>query len=293
MPGPNEKVTALRQAVAAGGPATNAAMTFACLGGHATLLTGVGTHPLAHGMRADLAQAGVRLIDAAEADDTAPAVSSIIVTQGTGDRSVVSMNATDTLLPPPPSLDRLVDEAWCVLIDGHHPALALAAARAARTRGRPCILDGGSWKGNSADLLPYVDIAVCSADFRPPGVTSTAGVLDFLVDSGTSWVAITDGAAPITWAGGGKRGEIPVPAADLVDTLGAGDVFHGALAYALAGAVTADAHSFSLALQFAAVVASYSCQTFGTRTWMEGWVECRTPSLCWAREPDRSALRPR
>src|SRR5258708_20913953 len=111
------------------------------LGGHATMFSGVGRHPLAAGMRADLRRAGVRLIDAAETDDSPPSVSSILVTQGTGDRCVVSRNAAGRALDPPPDLAALVDEAQAVLIDGHHPAPALAAAPAARDRRSLCIPD--------------------------------------------------------------------------------------------------------------------------------------------------------
>lgn len=278
MPGRNEKVTARRQVIAAGGPATNAAVTFAFLGGQATLLTGVGAHPLTLGMRADLQSGGVTLIDVAGDDDAPPAVSSIIVTQGTGDRCVVSTNAASRDAQPPAAvastLDDLVEAAGVVLVDGHHPALALAAARLARARGRPCILDGGSWKPHTPDLLPYVDIAICSADFRPPGLAKDADVLDALLDEGVPWVAVTGGQRPVRWAcgaSGGARGEVPVPAVDAADTLGAGDVFHGAFAHALAGMGADGPESFSSALRFAARVAAHSCQTFGTRSWMACW----------------------
>jgi sugar/nucleoside kinase (ribokinase family) len=271
MPGQNEKMTAFGQCVAAGGPAANASAAFACLGGRATLLTGVGGHPLAEGMRADLEQAGVALIDVAAGDNRPPAVSSIIVTRESGDRCVVSMNAVGRSLEAPPGLGALVDGCQAVLIDGHHPALALAVARAALVRGKPCILDGGSWKDNTPDLLPHVDAAVCSADFRPPGVTAVADVLDYLLGNGIEWAAVTDGAQPIAWAAGGTRGQIPVPEARVADTLGAGDIFHGAFAYAIAkgGGITAD--SFGAALRFGAKVAAYSCQYFGTRQWMKEW----------------------
>jgi len=275
LPGPNEKVTAAGQLTAAGGPATNAAVTFAFLGGQATLLTGVGRHSLAAGMRADLRDAGVRLVDAAEADDSPPAVSSILVTQGTGDRCVVSRNAAGQALDPPPDLAGLVEAAQAVLVDGHHPALAIAAAQAARDRRRPCILDGGSWKPVTAELLPYVDIAVCSADFRPPGhqATSAGDTLDYLLDSGVRWAAVTDGPRPVRWASRarGRQPDSPVPVTEVADTLGAGDVFHGAFTRAIAARPVLGENELATALQFAAAVAAYSCQTFGTRAWMASW----------------------
>lgn len=271
-PGANEKVTALDQAVAAGGPATNAAVTFAYLGGDAGLVTGVGRHPLAAGIRADLVRAGVRLHDAAGDDDRPPPVSSIVVTTATGDRSVVSRNAAGRSLAPPPELPSLVGGARAVLVDGHHPALALATAKEARSRGLLCVLDGGSWKDNTASLLPHVDVAICSADFRPPGSPAgAAGVPAFLLRAGVRWAAVTDGPRPVTWAGpDGRSGTVPVPEADVVDTLGAGDVFHGAFLYSVAACATGgdlDGEAFVAALGFAGEVAARSCGSFGTRAW--------------------------
>ena len=62
-PGPNEKMTAERQDLAAGGPAANAAVVFAALGGRARLLTALGSGPAADLARADLTAHGVEVID--------------------------------------------------------------------------------------------------------------------------------------------------------------------------------------------------------------------------------------
>ena len=64
-PGPDEKVTALSRELAAGGPATNAAVTFAALGGSARLLTAVGSGPLGDVVRADLERQRLTLLDVA------------------------------------------------------------------------------------------------------------------------------------------------------------------------------------------------------------------------------------
>jgi sugar/nucleoside kinase (ribokinase family) len=55
----------------------------------------------------------------------------------------------------------------------------------------------------------------------------------------------------------------------VVDTLAAGDVFHGALAWMLAAQAQTDGGSFRHALAFAAHVAAASCQHFGSREWMK------------------------
>jgi len=59
----NEKVTALRQDVAAGGPAAGAAVVFAALGGRARLVTALGTDPIARMIRAELTSRGVEVVD--------------------------------------------------------------------------------------------------------------------------------------------------------------------------------------------------------------------------------------
>lgn len=306
LPGPDEKTTALRQTVAAGGPATNAAAAFAALGGSAVLLTGVGRHPLAEGIRADLAgigagrpgvggdpgpaqdlaaglaTAGVRLLDADPNRLLPPSVSSVLVTASTGERAVVSTNAAASTLLPPPELTEEVAAADVLLVDGHHMQLARAAAEAARDLGRPVVLDGGSWKAGTDALLPYVDIAVCSAAFRPPGVASDDGVLSYLLDHGVRMAAISRGPQPILWrtrakspptpTGSPHGGEVDVPPpGPIVDTVGAGDVLHGALAYAFAirpPELPWKNADFPAMLRFAATIAGHSCTTPGTRAWM-------------------------
>jgi sugar/nucleoside kinase (ribokinase family) len=218
--------------------------------------------------------AGVRLIDAAEADDFKPGSFYLRVTPGLPDARLIQQGSGPRLVPPP-SLEALIGESHAVLIDGHHPGLAKAAARAAREAGRACILDGRDWKQVSPHLLPFADIAVCSADSRPRDRRRRVpkDTLGYLLDSGASWAVITDGPRPVRWSSRacGIQPDIPVPVTAMADTLGAGDVFHGALTHAVAGRPVVDDDSFGTALRFAARVAAYSCQTFGTRAWTQSW----------------------
>jgi sugar/nucleoside kinase (ribokinase family) len=125
-PGPDEKVQASAQEVAAGGPATGAAVTAAALGSEATLITALGRHPLAAVAAAEVRGCGVTVLDATPDAVDPPAVSSAVVAAD-GRRSVVSVNAAGTVAAPRPEL---AAGAGAVLVDGHHPRLALAAARA-------------------------------------------------------------------------------------------------------------------------------------------------------------------
>lgn len=272
VPAENEKTVSLAQHVSAGGPAANAAAACAFLGATTTLLTGIGAGVLGGIARADLAAVGVEVVDLAPDFRGHPATSSVLVTRATGARTVVSRNAGDYHLVVPGDVAGIVHGADIVEVDGHHPALALAVAGAARDRGRFVVLDGGSWKPVTERLLPLVDAAVCSADFRPPGTGPVTEVVADLHRRGVGLVAVTRGAAPVVCSTGSGTIEVPVPRVEAVDTLGAGDVFHGALCHALGAVVasgaTITAEAFRRGLEFAGRLAAASCETFGTRAWM-------------------------
>ena len=287
-PGPDDKIVALDQLIAAGGPATNAAVAFAALGGRATLAAPVGAGPLAELVRADLAGTGVELLDCSDrsggSDGAGPApglsVSSCTITAGTGRRSVVSTNARAAVDTAP--LDRYAARAACgqeappdvVLIDGHNPALARAALDLAARVGALTVMDAGSWKDPAADLPARCDVVAASARFYPPGpagpVTAPQDVARHLLDAGARGVVVTRGERPALWWTAGARGSVQPPQVEAADTLGAGDVFHGALARALAGArrdqVTGPV--LSAAVERACAVAAASTTAFGTRAWL-------------------------
>lgn len=338
VPDPLTKTTSRAHMLAAGGPATNAALTFAALErvrsrvpldegvtgsvtrGHTEvdLLTATGRGPAHALVCEELTELGVAVLDATDTSDGVAradaAVSSVV--EHPGGRFVASTNAR---VPVDPALGRdlLADargasEVDVVLVDGHNSELADLALRLGTATGVTAgthgeapssgvsapdadspfgptdpfaelsdvpshlrILDGGSWKPWFVPLLGLVDVAVVSADFAPPVVTDAQDapsvVADFLRGFGITRVVRTDGANPVQWWWEGRRGEIEVPRVDAVSTMGAGDVFHGAFAWALAlvhatgrGAVEDPVE----AIEFASRVAALSTTSFGTRTWM-------------------------
>ncbi len=295
-PGPDEKIVADDLVVAAGGPATGAAVAFAHLGGRATLVSAVGSGPLAAAARADLAALGIRHHDLRPGEQVLP-VSAIMV-NAAGERAVVSAHgALPGTAPGAADATRaLLTGADVVLVDGHQPDVAvgvLAARRArpttataapasvARTASTspagtaspagwpPVVLDGGSWKPGTERLLPHVDVALCGSAFRPPGVGGDPDeVLRYLLAHGPSFAAVTRGPGPVRWATAQAGGEVRPPAVHAVDTLGAGDVFHGAFAWSIAGSPELTTDALVDALGAASRVAARSVTSFGTRSWL-------------------------
>ena len=318
VPDPGLKVTSTDFTMAAGGPATNAAVTYAALvaaarphsadeaeadspapfplGETPTLLTALGEGPVSAFLAADLASAGVRVLDAtapAPPDDPSapgergaapasslrePAVSSII--EHPSGRMVASTNARLDADPGRVAAE-LPERVGVVLIDGHNPALAQAALTLgvpevgeedpfARLETRPPhlrVLDGGSWKDWLTPLLGFVDIAVVSEDFAPPLLARADGeqVAGFLRGFGITRVVRTRGERPVQYWWDGTSGEVPVREVPDASTMGAGDAFHGAFAWALERAGASDPERL---IRFASAVAGVSVSSFGTRQWL-------------------------
>ncbi|MFP5206827.1 MAG: PfkB family carbohydrate kinase [Acidobacteriota bacterium] len=263
FPTPDAKVAARSQAAYAGGPATNAAIAFRHLGGEATLVTAIGRHPLAALIRDELHTYGVELADLSPDQAEVPAVSAVAVNPA-GQRNVISPNAGQVREESVQVDSALLSSASVLLVDGHRMNACLAWAHAARQQGVAVVFDGGSWKPGTELLLPCVDTAICSSDFHPPGGSGSEHVLDFLRERGVCEMAITAGPNPIRFVSGQESGWIPVPWVPAVDTMGAGDILHGAYAYYAASGL-----SFVDALTRAASVASHSCRSRGTRAWMD------------------------
>ena len=261
FPSANSKVVAQSQNVCVGGPATNASITFALLGGSPTLVTTIGRHAMASVVRTELQRHSVQAIDLNPEFNEAPAISSVSV-DGNGNRNVVSANATRVTALHAEVDPKVCEQASVLLVDGHHMQACQAWAKAAKTRGTQVVLDAGSWKEGTEELLKNVDTAICSADFLPPKCATGDDVNNYLKNAGVKSIAITKGAAPIRFVSGHIEGTMQVPQVQVVDTTGAGDVFHGAFCY-----FAASGSGFVEALAESAKVAAESCRYRGTTEW--------------------------
>ena len=259
----NQKIVASDYVVAAGGPATNAAVTFSYLGDRATLLGTVGNHPITQLIKADLATYGVAIADLAPTQTEPPPVSSIIVSQDTGERAVVSINTVKNQVTPEFIPENILEGVDIVLIDGHQMLVGEAIAQLAKANNIPIVVDGGSWKSGFEKILYFADYAICSANFHPPNCHNIEEVISYLSQMGIPNIAITQGEKPIQFLTEGKTKSLEIPQIKPIDTLGAGDIFHGAFCHYILQ------YNFTEALASATKIAAQACQCFGSRQWMQ------------------------
>lgn len=264
VPKANQKINAIDGTIAAGGPASNSAVIFSRLGGTSKLLASIGQNAISKIIKEDLQLQKVEIIQLASHRLALTPVSSIIVNQFTGERAVISLNAGRNQLRIEDIAHDILDSIEIVLIDGHQLEVSAAIASQAKIKGIPVVLDGGSWKVGLEKVLPYIDYAICSADFYPPGCQRTEAVFQYLRTYKIPHIAISNGDRPIQYltASSDKIIQISVPQVKVIDTLGAGDFLHGAFCYYIIS------HSCIEALTKAAEIASFACQFFGTRSFL-------------------------
>jgi sugar/nucleoside kinase (ribokinase family) len=126
------------------------------------------------------------------------------------------------------------------------------------------VADGGSWKPGLERVLTHVDVLVVSGDFRR-GTDDEQVDLGDLLALGPRWVARTAGRDPVLWlAADGSSGSVPVHPTVVVDTLGAGDVLHGALVADVARHGTGD---LPASLARSVELATTSVAAPGARGW--------------------------
>lgn len=263
LPESNQKIVAIAQSISAGGPATNAAVTFNHLENNAKLLSAIGNHPLSQIIRADLEAYSIDILDLAPNYSELPSVSSIIITQSTAERAVIAINATKFQANLEQIESNILDDIKIVLIDGHQMIISNEIAQQAKAKEIPVVVDGGSWKPGFEKVLPFVDYAICSSNFQPPHCRDREEIFSYLQALEIPYIAITQGEKPIQYLSQGERGEIKIPSIKAIDTLGAGDIFHGAFCHYVLE------KNFIDALTLASQIAARSCQFFGTRQWMQ------------------------
>ena len=226
-----------------GGPAATAAVAIARLGGRARLAARVGDDAVADEIERELRGHGVDCAQLRRFAGRASSRSAVFVDDA-GERMIV--NHTDPAMPADPAWLAQVDlaDVDAVLVDVRWPegaALMLARARAA---GLPAVLDAdvplppGSALPRVAThvafSLPGLRDHLGLAADAPLEADACAAALQRVARETGAWCAVTMGAEGVLHGRAGAIVHSPAFRVTAVDTLGAGDVWHGAFALALA-----------------------------------------------------------
>ncbi len=261
LPKGGGKHVALGYQEVGGGPAATAAVAAARLGAEVDYIGRVGDDATGATILADLKREGVN-VDHARICKNARSSHSAVFVDSNGERMIVNN----------PSPDLPVDADWLESVDFGRYDLVLADVRwhqgsaealaAARRKNVPTMLDADMTPQDISELVQRASHAVFSA----PGLQKMTCEPDF--DKALRAAAkVTDGHVYVTrgeqgcnWLESDALRHLPGFSVKVVDTTGAGDVFHGALAVALA-----ERQPLAQAIRFANAVAALKCSKPGGR----------------------------
>ncbi|MCV0397964.1 MAG: sugar kinase [Rhizobiaceae bacterium] len=260
MPRTAEKHRARDASMIGGGGAANAAVAISRLGGRASLAVRLGDDEFAALIEAGLAGEGVDGSLIRRIAGSRSSFSSVFIDRK-GERQIVNFrdDTTSTDANWISQSDMSIDAA---LSDTRWPEGALAAMQLARRQGRPGVIDGEA----PARLALAALVAASHIAFSAQGLREFAGTDDFrdglakARDETGAWVCVTDGANGVAVLEEERLRTIPAFGVDAVDTLAAGDVWHGAFALALA-----ERQGEIDAVRFANAVAAIKCMRAGGR----------------------------
>jgi hypothetical protein len=256
IPTGDEKTVARDYAVAFGGNAVTAAFACAKLGLVPDLLAAMADDWLGR-MFMDMASAYRIPLHARKVERS----SLSFIMPHDGKRAILRCR-DDHYLHPFPVLN--LGGCRALHLDGHQSDAALHYAKACREAGVLTSLDGGGVRSNTHELLQFIDVAVVSERMCEQMSLDAGGMLDHLKAKGCRIGGVTLGDKGIVWYD--EKGErrhheaLPVPSAKVIDTNGAGDVFHGAYMYSYLSRPEAgwDAH-----FRFARAASAHKIQHLG------------------------------
>jgi sulfofructose kinase len=263
FPQADGKVQANGFFVVNGGCAANAAVAIARLGGSAALAGPLGG-PEGEDGNGDrvlkaLLRENVDCTFCQRIDGMATALSAIFM-NARGDRTIVTYRDERIATTRPNDPQAIVAQADAVLADNRYPDFVRPICEAARRRDLPVLIDGDRPTVEDDPLFRLATHVIFSSEClrATTGVTDLGEGLARIAKRTPAFLAVSNGPGDVIYLDGGVLRGVPVFKIDAVDTLGAGDAFHGGFLLALA-----EGKSATEAMRFGAAVAGIKCTRLG------------------------------
>lgn len=244
-----------------GGQAATTAVACQAWGLSARYVGKLGDDDAARLHRSEFARTGVdaRLIEVQDAASP----QSLILVDGGGERTVLCRRAARLLLEPGEIEREWIVQARALHVDGYETAAATQAARWAREAGIPVVADLDETYDGVEDLIRCVDYLIVSRDFpgRLTGEMDLPRALQVLRERyGCTLTAATLGSDGVLAWEGARLLHRPAYRVNVVDTTGAGDIFHAGFIYGLL-----QGWPLERQLDFACAAAALNCTCQGAR----------------------------
>src|SRR6266849_2076220 len=262
VPGRGSKENATHFDEICGGNALNAAIAIVRLGGRASICGPMGDarETSSRYIFDKLAHEGIETKHIVHMPGLVTPISSIMI-DPSGERTIVTFRDPELWKLHLPDTDELLEDCDAILTENRCAEFCTDLCVEARRRGIPVIVDVDRTMSLREGLLTASSHLVFSSE----ALQSTAGVADDgealkkIAKLTPSFLAGTRGAQGTIWLDEQQNlQQTPAFQVHTVDTLGAGDVFHGAFALAIT-----ENQDLREALRFASAAAALKCTRFG------------------------------
>jgi sugar/nucleoside kinase (ribokinase family) len=262
VPGRGSKENATHLDEICGGNALNAAIGIVRLGGRASLCGPMGDVREASSqfMFEKLAHEGIETNHLVRMPGLVTPISAVMV-DPSGERTIVTFRDPELWKVQLPATETLLDDCAAILTESRCAGFCTDLCAEAQKRGIPVIVDVDRAMSLREGLLNASSHLVFSSEplQETAGVTDDAQALKKIAKLTPSFLAGTRGARGTIWLDENQTvQETPAFHVHTVDTLGAGDVFHGAFALAIT-----EGQELRQALRFASAAAALKCTRFG------------------------------
>ncbi|MDP2410154.1 MAG: PfkB family carbohydrate kinase [Pseudolabrys sp.] len=279
FPAAGSKVQASEFLITSGGQAGNAAVAVARLGGNVSYLGYLGdkNDEVANRIIKTFEDENIDVSGAIRVPGASSSVSLILI-DGAGEKMIATRRDKGLGQSEPSAADAAaaVADADAVVLDNRYANVGLPVCQAAKGRGIPRVLDLDKPAPPDDPLVAGCTHVISSAESMrdSTGLKDLSAALLKYGEIYQGFLAVTDGPDGVYWRDGGKVHHMPAHRVEVVDTLGAGDTFHGAFALRLVE--TGDEVE---AMRFASAAAAIKCTRFGglmgaaTRDEVEAFLE--------------------
>ncbi len=265
LPVPDTKKEIIKWTISGGGPVATALVSLSRLGVACDFHGITGDDESGRKIAESLRSENININGLLTRPQSSSQVAFIAVEQESGRRTIFWKRPSSEPMKPYELPDNFLDNADFLLVDGLMAEASIYAARKAKEKSIPVMLDAGRVREGMVELAHICDYVVCSEEFARELMINNISfdpekAIIHIKSFGAKIATITLGNKGCITVSGDGLFYTPAFAVDVVDTTGAGDVFHGGYIYGLL-----QKWDIEEVVRFASAFAALKCRKLGGR----------------------------